>query len=227
MEGNPIEILYTVLVKRILLTMAGLFSCIMGLWIYRSTFTAMGFLVGLAYAGYITFIFFSKTILMQSLSDIKYLLVIAAAMIIGGFIGTAIARAFEAAIFFLAGGIVALTLARLWIGTIVIEDLMSLESFRNAITSSIPKCWEFFVFFIGGVLYALNVRFIIAITTAALGGLCIRWVWGDVLVNFHPHAHDIIAIVLMIFGTLVQMRSFRGRREFLPPAFKRTDFDNR
>jgi hypothetical protein len=225
MEQTPIEILDPILLKRMLFTAIGLFSCFMGLWIYKSTINATGFLVGVGYAAYATFTLLTKTHLVNELTDIQFLLLLAGVMLVGGFIGMFLARAFEFIIFFLAGGIVALVLSRLWMGTITPQDFQSLDTFRDAIAQSSPTLWDILVFFIGGILYIFNIRFILAITTAAIGGLCLRWVWGDVLSYFHPHLHDIVAVVLMVFGTLVQMKTFKGRREILPPRYRRTDFE--
>ena len=147
-------------------------------------------------------------------------------MLIGGFLGVFLARIFEMIIFFLAGGIVALVLTRLWSGALTPQDLTNLETFRDALMASTPKCWEFIAFLIGGILYILNVRIILAITTSALGGLLIRWVWGDVLQDFHPYGHDLTAVFLMAIGTIVQMYTFKGRREILPPRYRQRRFND-
>ena len=170
-------------------------------------------------------LFLPKTPIYSGISDIQFLLILVGAMLVGGFLGAYIAKLFEAIVFFLAGGIVALVLARLWVGTITPEDLRTFDSFREALTTSSPKCWELGAFAIGGILYVLNIRIILALTTAALGGLIIRWVWGDVLMTLHPHGHDLAAVILMTVGTLVQMQAFKGRRELIPPRYRRRDFE--
>jgi hypothetical protein len=225
MPTGPIEILDPILLKRILLTMGGLFSCFMGLWIYRSTMNAIGFLVGMGYAAYIIFIFFTKTAAISNLTDIQFLLLLAGGMLLGGFLGLYLAKAFEFLTFFLAGGIIAIVLYRLWFGSVTLEDLRSLDRFRDALTSSFPSIWEFFVFLVGGILYVINVRVILAITTSAVGGLLVRWAWGDVLDSIYPHGHDYLAVSLMVIGTIVQMKSFKGKREIILPRYRRIKFE--
>ena len=225
METSPIDILDPILLKRILLTMAGLFSCFMGLWIYKSTMNAIGFLVGIGYAAYLVFIFATKTAAVENLTDIQFMILLAGAMLLGGFLGLYLARAFEFLTFFLAGGIIAIVLYRLWFGSVELQDLKSFASFRDALTASLPSLWEFALFVIGGILYAMNVRVILAITTAAAGGLLVRWAWGDVLDSLYPHGHDYLAVALMVVGTYVQMMAFKGRRDIILPRYRRIKFE--
>jgi len=186
---------------------------------------AIGFLVGIGYAAYIIFIFSTKTAAIQNLTDFQFMILLAGGMLLGGFLGLYLARLFEFITFFLAGGIIAIVLYRLWFGDITVADLSNIESFRNALTASLPSLWEFLVFLIGGILYVINVRIILAITTSAVGGLLVRWAWGDVLDSIYPHGHDYLAVGLMVIGTLIQMKSFKGKRDIIMPRYRRIKFE--
>jgi hypothetical protein len=224
MEGVNSELLDPVLLKRILLTAIGLFSCFMGLWIYKSTVQGVGFLVGLGCAAYLVFVVFTQYETVIDLSNIQFLVLIVGILVIGGLIGAYLSRAFEYIIFFLAGGIIALVLSRLWAGDVIVQDLSTFEKFRDALTGAPPKNWEILIFFIGGFLYMLNIGPIVALTTAALGAFCIRWAWFDVFAGFGEASPNLVAILFVVVGTTVQLLAFRRKMEMIPPKFRRRGF---
>jgi hypothetical protein len=224
MEGANPDIFDPVLLKRILLTAVGLFSCFMGLWIYKSTVQGVGFLVGAAAGAYIVLVAFAQSRVVQELPNLHYILLVVGTIVICGFLGSYLARAFEYILFFLAGGVIAIILARLWAGDVNIDDLRTFEAFRQAIAGAPPQPWEIVVFFVGGLLYILNVGPIVALTTAGLGAVCLRWAWFDVLEGMGPGIPNIMVLVFTIVGTAVQLAAFRRKMDMIPPKFRRRTF---
>ncbi len=224
MGGVSPDMIDPVLLKRILLTAAGLFSCFMGLWIYKSTVRGVGFLVGAAAGAYLVLVVFAQSRVVQELPNLHYILLVVGTIVICGFLGTYLSRAFEYVLFFLTGGIIAIILARLWAGEVNINDLSSFEAFRTAVASASPGNWEIVIFFTGGLLYILNIGPIVALTTAGLGAVLLRWAWFDVFEGIGPEMPNIIVLIFTVVGTAVQLAAFRRKMEMIPPKFKRRAF---
>ena len=208
-------------VNRALFTAVGLFGCFMGLWIYKSTLKIVGFLVGVACAGYVVFVLMTQSTLVIDLPNLQFILLVGGILIIGGILGSFLTRAFQFIVFFLAGGVIAIMLARLWAGEVSITDFTSFESFRQALTDAPPSKWEIVIFFAGGLLYMINIGPIVALTTAALGAFCLRWAWMDVLAGLGPNMPNIMALVFGVVGTAVQLAAFRRKMDLVPPRFRR------
>ena len=210
-----------VLLKRILFTAVGLFSCFMGLWIYKSAVKAVGFLVGLGCAGYLVFVILPQSSIVIDLSNLYFILLVIGILIFGGLIGSYLMRAFQYVVFFLAGGVVALVLARLWAGEVDIQAFGSFESFRNAMTEAPPHMLEIAIFFVGGLLYMINIGPIVALTTSALGAFLLRWAWYDILFGFGPAIPNTMAVVFAVVGMAVQLAAFRRKMDMIPSRFRR------
>ena len=212
-----------VLLKRIFFTAVGLFSCFMGLWIYKSAVKAVGFLVGLGCAGYVVFVLLTQSSIVIDLPNLYFILLVIGILIVGGVIGSYLMRAFQYVVFFLAGGVIALVLARLWAGEVEIGAFSSFESFRNSITEAPPHMLEIAIFFVGGLLYMINIGPIVALTTSALGAFLLRWAWYDILFDLGPAIPNTMAIVFGVVGMAVQLAAFRRKMDMIPSRFRRGD----
>jgi len=217
------EMFDPVLLKRILFTAVGLFSCFMGLWIYKSAVKAVGFLVGLGCAGYLVFVVLPQSSIVIDLPTPYLILLAIGILIVGGLIGSHLMKVFQYVVFFLAGGVVALTLARLWAGEIDILAFSSFESFRKSLTEAPPYMWEIAIFFVGGLLYMINIGPIVALTTSALGAVLLRWAWYDILIDLGPAIPNTMAIVFTVVGIAVQLAAFRRKMDMIPSRFRRGD----
>lgn len=213
----------TEFVNRAIFTAVGLFGCFMGLWIYKSTLKIVGFLVGIACAGYVIFVLMTQSTLVIELPNLHFILLVIGILIVGGFLGSFLTRAFQYVVFFLAGGVIAIMLARMWAGEVNIQDFNSFENFRKALTDAPPQKLEIVIFFAGGLLYMINIGPIVALTTAALGAFCLRWAWFDVLWEIGPNVPNILALTFGVVGTAVQLAAFRSKMDLLPPRYRRRD----
>lgn len=223
MEAVSPDTFDPVLLKRILFTAIGLFSCFMGLWIYKSAVKAVGFMVGIGCAGYLVFVIMTQSAIVIDLPNLYFILLVIVILLIGGFLGTYLMKAFQYVIFFLAGGVIALVLARLWAGEIDILAFSSFESFRKSLTEAPPHMWEIAIFFVGGLLYMINIGPIIALTTSALGAFILRWAWYDILFDLGPAIPNTMAIVFAVVGIAVQLAAFRRKMDMIPSRFRRGD----
>jgi hypothetical protein len=212
-------------INRAIFTAVGLCGCFMGLWIYKSTLKIVGFLVGVACAGYVVFVLMTQSTLVIELPNLHFILLVIGILIVGGLLGSFLTRAFQYIVFFLAGGVIAVMLARMWAGEVNIQDFTSFENFRNALTDAAPQKLEIVIFFAGGLLYMINIGPIVALTTAALGAFCLRWAWYDILFDFGPNVPNILALAFGVVGTAVQLAAFRGKMDIIPPRLSRRGSD--
>lgn len=183
-------------VAEILLLVIGLVVTFFGLPVFRGALSVFGFFLGLLVTVYLFSMFGSQF----ELEPLARTILTAALGLVGGFIGIAVANVAQAVFVFLAGGLIAITIAKLVMGvpveqasqTLGLEGLMSM--LRPSITDVI---W----FVIGGVIFIIAMDTVLIMVMAVLGAFLIFRA-TDPLNLMQPEW--LIPAVLGVLGLIVQ-----------------------
>jgi hypothetical protein len=155
-------------VSQIVLFIVGLGLVFFGLPIFKGALSFFGFLVGAVYG----IIFFSLFVGTVSLSPILIILLAAGIGLVGGLLGMALANFANSIFVFIAGGLIALAIAKLLGGFPVKEISDSLNSGR-LVELLHPQMLDLVWFVVGGIVFVLAIDTVMTVALVVLGSVLI------------------------------------------------------